>query len=48
MEKIFAKPYLTSLTGHTDGISCMAKCPDNINKIISGGHDGQIHMWNIA
>lgn len=40
LEKIFAQPFVASLTGHSDGISCLAKCPIRLNKIISGAHDG--------
>lgn len=48
MEKIFAQPFIAALPGHSDGISCMAKCPIRLNKIISGAHDGEIRIWDIA
>ena len=40
LNKIFAKPFSSSLQGHSDGISVLAKCPLALNKMISGSHDG--------
>lgn len=40
LHKIFAKPFLGTLEGHTDGISVISKCPLALNKLISGAHDG--------
>lgn len=48
LNKIFAKPFLGTLEGHSDGISVLAKCPLALNKMISGAHDGEIRIWDIA
>lgn len=40
LDKIFAKPFIHSFKGHSDGISAMSKCPNAVNKFISGAHDG--------
>jgi WD repeat and SOF domain-containing protein 1 len=40
LHKIFAKPFLGTLEGHSDGISVISKCSLALNKLISGAHDG--------
>lgn len=40
LEKMFAKPFVHSFSGHSDGISALAKSPHVLNKFISGAHDG--------
>lgn len=40
LNKIFSKPFLGTMEGHSDGISVVAKCPLALNKFISGAHDG--------
>ena len=40
LQKIFAKPLVASLQGHSDGVSVIQKCPLVLNKMISGSHDG--------
>eukprot|EP01017_Pseudomicrothorax_dubius_P032225 TRINITY_DN4196_c0_g2_i7.p1 TRINITY_DN4196_c0_g2~~TRINITY_DN4196_c0_g2_i7.p1 ORF type:complete len:290 (+),score=44.65 TRINITY_DN4196_c0_g2_i7:37-906(+) len=47
LEKIFAKPFVGNLTGHSDGISAMAKTQKNVGNIISGSYDGEIKCWDI-
>ncbi|KAJ7552676.1 hypothetical protein O6H91_06G118500 [Diphasiastrum complanatum] len=48
LEKVFAKPFLGALSGHTDSVSSMAKSPRRLNCIISGSMDGEIRLWDIA
>ena len=48
LNKIFAKPFVAALPGHSDGISVLAKCPLVLNKAISGAHDGEIRVWDLA
>lgn len=48
LEKIFAKPFIHSFAGHSDGISALSKCPLSLNKFISGAHDGEIKIWDVA
>jgi len=47
LEKAFAKPFLSSLNEHTDGIKCMSKNKTNLSEIVSGGFDGQVILWNV-
>ncbi|XP_050312511.1 DDB1- and CUL4-associated factor 13 [Anthonomus grandis grandis] len=47
LEKVFAKPFLGSLDGHRDSISCIAKHPKRLSTIISGAFDGEVRIWNL-
>lgn len=47
LEKIFAKPFICSLDGHKDGISCLRNNPNNLSTLVSGSCDGEVRMWNI-
>ncbi|KAJ1881060.1 Protein sof1, partial [Kickxella alabastrina] len=48
LERMFAKPFLASLSGHIDGIYAMAKNPWDLDSIISGSGDGELRMWSLA
>ena len=40
LERVFAKPYVASLSGHRDGVYCMAKHLKNLSLLGSGSADG--------
>ncbi|KAJ1732057.1 Protein sof1 [Coemansia biformis] len=48
LERMFAKPFLASLTGHVDGIYSMAKNPWDLDLITTGSGDGEIRMWSLS
>ena len=48
LERIFAKPFIASLSGHTDGIHCICKHPTKVSTILSGSCDGEIRVWSLA
>jgi len=48
MDKIFAKPFIGSLDGHSDSVQTMSKHPNKLSIIISGACNGQIKLWNLA
>ncbi|RWS08905.1 ribosomal processing protein-like protein [Dinothrombium tinctorium] len=48
LEKIFAKPFLGSLDGHSDVVQCLMKHPSSLSVLVSGAADGEIKIWNIA
>jgi len=48
LEKVFAKPFMGSLDGHRDGITCVGKHPGSISKIASGAADGEIRFWELT
>ena len=47
VEKIFAKPFLTALDTHSDGITCMTKNINSMVEFVSGSYDGVIVMWDL-
>lgn len=48
LERVFAKPFIGSLDGHSDGISCLAKHPKRLSVLLSGAYDGEIRLWDLA
>ena len=44
MDRIFAKPFITALEGHTDAIESMAKQPDSLVNVTSGSWGGGAHL----
>lgn len=42
LERLFAKPFLSSLDGHRDGVNCMAKHPKSLSTVLSGACDGEV------
>lgn len=48
LQRVFAKPFVGALAGHSDGVTCMSKCPDRLNCIVSGASDGEIRVWDVA
>ncbi|VIO93644.1 Sof1-like domain containing protein [Brugia malayi] len=47
LNRVFAKPFISSLDGHNDGVSVLCKHPLRLSTILSGGRDGQIRIWNL-
>ena len=48
LEKVFAKPFLSALDSHSDGVFVMAKNRYNLSQVISGACDGEIIFWNLT
>ena len=46
LERVFAKPFLGSLDGHKDGISCLGKHPRHLSVMLSGACDGEVNYVN--
>ncbi len=38
LDRVFAKPFVGSLSGHTDGVYCMYKHPTQLSTLLSGMH----------
>ncbi|MCP9260696.1 DDB1- and CUL4-associated factor 13 [Dirofilaria immitis] len=47
LNRVFAKPFISSLDGHNDGVSVLCKHPLRLPVIFSGGRDGQVRIWNL-
>lgn len=42
LERIFAKPFVNSLDGHTDGVNCIARHLRSLSVLLSGSCDGEV------
>jgi WD repeat and SOF domain-containing protein 1 len=40
LEKVFARPFVAALDGHSDGVYCISKHPRSLAQLISGSCDG--------
>ncbi|CAK9044451.1 DDB1- and CUL4-associated factor 13 (WD repeat and SOF domain-containing protein 1) [Durusdinium trenchii] len=47
MEKIFAKPFVKALEGHTDSVKCMAIARKGAAPLLSGSCNGELRLWNM-
>ncbi|CAG9804602.1 unnamed protein product [Chironomus riparius] len=47
IERMFAKPLIGDLSGHKDGISCIAKHPTQLSTLVTGSFDGDVCVWNL-
>ncbi|KAI8867409.1 WD repeats and SOF1 domain containing-like protein [Ramicandelaber brevisporus] len=48
VERMFAKPFVAALTGHIDGVYCMAKHPRQLETLFSGSGDGELRIWSLS
>lgn len=47
LERVFAKPFIGCLDGHTDGVSCIAYHPKQLSLSASGAFNGECRIWNL-
>eukprot|EP01041_Mallomonas_annulata_P007717 gene7717-15791_t len=48
LDKIFAKPFIGALDGHTDGVHCCTSIRSKNVPFISGACDGEIKVWDLS
>ena len=48
LDKMFAKPVVASLDGHTDGVYCCSTVRNKNVAFISGACDGELKVWDLA
>ena len=48
LSKIFAKPFIGAMQGHSDYVCCIAKNCLNLNLLVSAGFDGEVLIWDVA
>ncbi len=44
---MLAKPFVANLDGHADGVSILAKNPNNLGIVLSGAADGELRTWHV-
>lgn len=47
MDAMFAKPFIGSMDGHSDGVFCMTTIRNSNMPLISGACDGELRVWDI-
>lgn len=48
MDKMFAKPFLYALDGHSDSVNCMSTIRNRNVPLISGSCDGELKVWDLS
>jgi WD40 repeat protein len=48
LDRVFAKPFVAALSGHLEGVYCMAKHSSHLSCLLSGSCDGEIRVWNLS
>ena len=48
LDKHFSKPFVGALSGHMDGVNCLAKSPSALTTLVSGGCDGEVIRWDLT
>lgn len=49
LERMFAKPFVASLEGHTDGVYALAKDEAGaLGRVASASGDGQVSVWDLG
>ncbi|XP_025092571.1 DDB1- and CUL4-associated factor 13-like [Pomacea canaliculata] len=48
LERVYAKPFLAGLDGHSDGVHVLCKHPTSLSLLLSGAEDGEMICWNLA
>ncbi|CAG2103313.1 unnamed protein product, partial [Medioppia subpectinata] len=48
IDRMFAKPFMSSLEGHSDIVQTLAKHPTKLSTLLSGAANGEIKVWDIS
>eukprot|EP01139_Manchomonas_bermudensis_P009650 Amastigsp_a339418_595.p1 type:complete len:445 gc:universal Amastigsp_a339418_595:1356-22(-) len=48
LDRIFAKPFVGQLEGHSDSVTALARSWRSLPISLSGAADGELRVWNIA
>ncbi|KAF0312216.1 DDB1- and CUL4-associated factor 13 [Amphibalanus amphitrite] len=46
--RMFAKPFVGSLDGHRDSVTCLSKHPSRLSQLYTGAADGEVRIWDLA
>ncbi len=47
LAKVFAKPFIAALDGHSDGVWCTTTSPTSLVAFLSGATDGEVRVWDL-
>jgi len=47
LERLFAKPFVAALSGHVEGVYCLARAQDTLTRVVSGAADGEVRVWDV-
>ncbi|KAF0991462.1 hypothetical protein HZS_4421 [Henneguya salminicola] len=47
LDRMFAKPFISSLSGHKEGVTKIERHPKRISWLASGSMDGEIRVWDL-
>ncbi|KAG5460323.1 MAG: hypothetical protein BJ554DRAFT_7640, partial [Olpidium bornovanus] len=48
LDRVFAKPFVGALSGHSDGVYCLAKHARVLDRVLSGSGDGEVRLWSLV
>jgi len=48
LERMMAKPFLSALSGHGDGVQCLRAHPKRLALLASAAYDGEVLLWNLV
>ena len=48
LDRVFAKPFVGALSGHCDGVYCMAKNAARLGEMLSGDCAGELRLWRLG
>lgn len=48
LEKIFAKPFISALSEHTDSVFCLSRSDKYLSLLVSGSANGEVKLWDLS
>jgi DDB1- and CUL4-associated factor 13 len=48
MERMFAKPFIGAMDGHSDGVHAMSTISKQLRFLASGACDGELRLWDLS
>ncbi len=47
-ERVFAKPFLGALSGHSEGVSAIRCHPRTLSVLASASYGGEVRLWSLV
>lgn len=47
LDRMFAKPFVSALSGHSDTVQSIATDPSNVSVLVTGAADGGMAVWDV-